>query len=631
MTRFRNFEEYIEKVYRNTLIEEFKEFLVVDNNFEYDVLNTLYIDNIINNVRVIKIICTKSHFDYLEFMVFSHIEYETVCETNDLANYSNEGKIYGVKMGGTFAKGFKPLKDDVELFDNEEIETFQNNLVPIIKSHELDKYATKFLKVFYPEALKKPIKLDVTEILQAKGLKYYYAPLEKDVLGKIYFAEDDVYIYQKLSEDDAPLLTHIYPGTILIDYEKAKIRGQTSVNNTLIHEAVHWFFHRNYFELRQQLNNKNKYMVCYRSERRYFNKDINRMERQAKRITPRILIPKEPGEIKIKEIIEDTFSEGILKRWGLSLVLEQIVRRFAATFGVSLQTAKIRIKELGYTQFDGVCNYDDQGRRLVRFVVPPKLLLDNQSFIIEPKTFEKIVKENKIVKSAINLGELLYINQMIVANNPRYIKNGKLTNYALKHPDECALIFNAIQNDEPLENKRDEENYLTNAKKDTKSKVIVESSQLSKVLSLSKVNFNHFNRHKKDIPDDLAGTIKYHYKKCKENKVIFSILDLATEADISDSSLREYMKGKMPKDRIRVLKLGLAMELSTPYLLDMLNKYDDNKRNITIENIIFNTIIYCVGSKRTTLEEVYRQLCTTNQQGLLEMSEKWLKTHGIEN
>ena len=52
----------------------------------------------------------------------------------------------------------------------------------------MDSYATKLLKQFCPEALEKPMKFDVAEMLSNKGDKVYFAPLSEQVLGKTYFA-----------------------------------------------------------------------------------------------------------------------------------------------------------------------------------------------------------------------------------------------------------------------------------------------------------------------------------------------------------------------------------------------------------------------------------------------------------
>ncbi len=154
-----------------------------------------------------------------------------------------------------------------------------------------------------------------------------------------------------------------------------------------------------------------------------------------------------------------------------------------------------------------------------------------------------------------------------------------------------------------------------------------ENEKMESIISFASDNYSHYLIHKNEIPQDMAGTIKYHYEKCKENKIFFNTMDLALEADISDVLLRQYMKNKMPNDRIKVLKIGLAMSLSTPYLLDLLNKYDGHKVNVNLDNILFNTIIYNYAQNRLNLEEVYYKLREVNQENILKMSEKWLKNH----
>ena len=211
----------------------------------------------------------------------------------------------------------------------------------------------------------------------------------------------------------------------------------------------------------------------------------------------------------------------------------------------------------------------------------------------------------------------------------KYVKNNKLTRYALEHPEECALIFSTIPDVETVLDSKGKTIYLASSTGNKKNRIEVLSSQCTKVLAFADINFKHYEKHKIDIPNDLQGTIKYHYDKCKENGKFFNTVDFAIEADVSDSSIRSYMKDKKPKNRLRVLKIGLALELSTPYLLDLLNKYDEHKININIENIIFNSIVYNLGQSRANLEDVYNELRKNNQESILEMSSNWLNNHGI--
>lgn len=258
MHKYKSFEEYIHILYGKKISEELAEFVVeVDEGYEVNGVLHHFNDCYVNNIYIKKIVYNKSHLDNLEFTVYFSGNYDLM-DTKVMPPIIVEKENgFSVNMTGTFEKGFKFKDDNMEISDGDEKERFTNGLVPVISNDELDKYASKFLKVFCPVALKEPIKLDVIRILKEHGLTFYYAPLENDVLGKIFFAEDKVMIYKDLSIfDNEPFLIVVKPGTILINFKKAIQRGNGSVNNTLIHEAVHWFFHRNYFELRQHLDNE---------------------------------------------------------------------------------------------------------------------------------------------------------------------------------------------------------------------------------------------------------------------------------------------------------------------------------------------------------------------------------------
>lgn len=82
----------------------------------------------------------------------------------------------------------------------------------------------------------------------------------------------------------------VEPGTVLINFD-AVVRRQLGVyRNTMIHEAIHWFFHSNYFELQQLLDGELKCAICYKGESYYPNSEIAWMEWQARSIAPRVLM-----------------------------------------------------------------------------------------------------------------------------------------------------------------------------------------------------------------------------------------------------------------------------------------------------------------------------------------------------
>lgn len=63
-------------------------------------------------------------------------------------------------------------------------------------------------------------------------------------------------------------------------------------NNTIMHECVHYYFHKKAIELYTILNNKFKYFD-FKNEINFGNDALGIMEWQAHHLTPRILMPYE--------------------------------------------------------------------------------------------------------------------------------------------------------------------------------------------------------------------------------------------------------------------------------------------------------------------------------------------------
>ena len=68
--------------------------------------------------------------------------------------------------------------------------------------------------------------------------------MEYGVFGKIYFSDDEADYY-----NGQLIHGQVSRGTILVSDQKAYERGKKAFRNTIIHEAVHWFFHSNFLSL----------------------------------------------------------------------------------------------------------------------------------------------------------------------------------------------------------------------------------------------------------------------------------------------------------------------------------------------------------------------------------------------
>lgn len=126
-------------------------------------------------------------------------------------------------------------------------------LIPYIYAKDLDTHAEKFLSKYYPAALKNPMPLPINEILASMRLKMFLAPLPENVFGRTYFKDASVEIFDN-SDDRNIIKENIKPGTILVNPDNFFMRNIGSVNNTIIHECVHWEKHLKFFELQKILN-----------------------------------------------------------------------------------------------------------------------------------------------------------------------------------------------------------------------------------------------------------------------------------------------------------------------------------------------------------------------------------------
>lgn len=234
-------------------------------------------------------------------------------------------------------------------------------LIPYIYVKDLDRHAENFLKRYCPEVLEKPMALPVKKIIDAMDLTVYPAPLPDEVFGKTYFNNATVEIYKDYDESEI-ITKKITAGTILVNPKVFFMRNIGSVNNTIIHECVHWDKHHNFFELQKILNPEINAISCavvedYKKRSDNYEDALSWMEWQANSLAPRILIPARTGREKLKSILADLHRT--MPGMRNAFIMEMAITEFANFFKVSIMAAKIRALDLGFEQAAGVYNYID--------------------------------------------------------------------------------------------------------------------------------------------------------------------------------------------------------------------------------------------------------------------------------
>ena len=332
------------------------------------------------------------------------------------------------------------------------LDSMSDALVPDIPRAQLESVATDFLRKYYPEALKisqfgqPPVSIDPTVLAERLGLKILNKRIREDasVFGQLYFVDTEAELFD--ANAGKTVSTHIAAKTIVVDPKNFFLRNLGSVNNTIIHECVHWVKHRKVFELEKLYNADASCISCEvigGAAAKVAKEATEQMERQANQLTPRIQMPAAPFKAKAQEYIAKFMREINAKHE--NEVMEEVIMALERDFCVSKQAAKIRLVELGIDAAIGTYTYLDN-----HYVKPHTFrkdaLKENQTFSISTQdaAIERFV--NSELHQLTESGDYLFVDNHFVYNAPLYVEiddNGRLdlTDYARSHMDECCLIF----------------------------------------------------------------------------------------------------------------------------------------------------------------------------------------------
>lgn len=269
-------------------------------------------------------------------------------------------------------------------------------LMPFIDKTLVETAATEFLLRYCPEALTTPMPIPIEEIIQTKmNLNILYKnKISNDgkVFGLIAFNGGIIPLYDPDAMEYVDY--NIEPRTIVADISSNNA-GQ--INNTLAHEAVHYYFHRKYF-----IKNYNDTTAIKCAKDDIVDKNLGLIEWQARVLAPAILMPldmvkKKADEILSKKVI---FSIGDNKfDWTVPFAIDEI----ADFFHVSRLSAYYRLSNLGYKVED----FDDSAKHIYSYYVESKLNLVTRSNVTPLEIFELALKD-KNFRDVLNSGLYTY-------------------------------------------------------------------------------------------------------------------------------------------------------------------------------------------------------------------------------
>lgn len=450
MRNNRSFTDYVANRFYNELFAAIQNY-VTENNDNLDL--RLYR---VKNIGGIELSDIEVKFVSVNNLPDMKIEFdvavEAELEVRESDYHYDESEIcrqwFMLKCWGDLVCNLEDLKiSSVNIYTskNKQAKPMSDSLVPLIQSEELEAVATDFLRRHYPEALKTPMAIEPQQLAKNIGLNVIVKNITKEfsVFGQIYFHDCEAELYYE--DSDEMVKTNVDARTIFVDPKAYFLRNLGAVNNTIVHECVHWDKHRKAFELERLYNSSASKIKCQVVGGIKDNtRDVTDwMEWQANALAPRIQMPIATFKTKAFELIKQYKAE--MGTPELIDVMEPVIDALASFFCVSRLAAKIRMIDVGYEEAMGTFTYIDG-----HYVKPHRFkkgtLQRNQTFSIGAQDAAILCLTNPELKKKIDVSQYQYIDSHFVLNHPLYIEaneegNLQLTHFARNHMDECCLVF----------------------------------------------------------------------------------------------------------------------------------------------------------------------------------------------
>jgi len=415
----------------------------------------------------------------------------------------------------------------------------------------------------------------------------------------MYFSDCEVPYYD--NESWAYKTMEVSRGTILVDPNVFFMRSVGSMNNTIIHECVHWDLHRKFFELEKMYNREARAISCWVQEGARPEKHrtpLDWMEWHANALAPRILMPAKQTKQKIEELIAK--NERILPNAPTADIMESVVFELSEFFAVSRVAAKIRMIDLGYPEAIGVYTYVDD-RYIENHSFERSALKNNQTFSIGTQDALYEYATNQEFRSLLDSGKYLYVDAHFCINDTKYIRrdaNGyaQLTDYAKQHIDECCLIFDV----RARANNRFGVSYYTecvlfrDAASDKFIEVKFSSSVQNRTTEARAEEFRRIGEEAREIsgiirglPSTFGDTIIAHMDRlgCTEES-------LAERSLVSAKTIQRMRNDLRYSPKLgTVVAICIGMQLHPEFSMDLIGKAGFSFKPFDEEHVIYRILL----------------------------------------
>lgn len=424
-----------------------------------------------------------------------------------------------------------------------------DTLLPYLHRNQLDEVASGIIKQYYPEALLNNQVLDSIKFAQNLGLEIKMRKLSKagTIFGETIFTGTKVAIYDKIS--DGMVTEEIKGGTILVDPSHYLSRNSGAVNNTIVHECVHWLLHRKAFALAQLFQPKMRFL------RSSFNNKttLDWIEWQANALTPRLQMPLVPFKAKVKEL-QGIYHYLNVEQSNLIGEMIYVIDNLANFYHVSKMAAKLRLLDAGFEEVRGIYKYVN-GHYVQPYVFKRGVLSPTQTFAISLEGAIRQSASNKELQEELETGNYLYVDSHFCLNDPKYLQTNKfgrleLTEYARLKMEECCLIFELVAQDKKKSSCFDEVLY-----RDANQEIHFEAH----FINTKNVDEKYLIRHRMIDLQKLATSLPGSFSGTVEALIKWSELTLAKVEE--QSLISERTLYRMRTDENYNVSLELIIQL----------------------------------------------------------------------
>ena len=447
-------------------------------------------------------------------------------------------------------------------------------LTPYIRAVDNEKYAYEFLKIYCPEALKIPTFVNPIDILDKMGLSVFFARLGEGIDGEIIFANKHADVLDVNSKTFKRLL--IKEGTILINVKIIE-KGRGCLNNTIVHECLHWWLHRKYFELQMLLNPNDQSSKSYIDEmempdkRKFVNKYY--MELQARSIAPIVLMPKDTACSYYETIL--TQLENRKSYQSKTRTFLYALYKFAEKFGASTSSARIRLENLGYTEVSFSSKIGSE-LKIRPFKSSVRLGL-GQTYILEFAEAVKAFSKDQATRYALASGKILYVDGLFVINDEKYVKfykNAKprLTELALSDVSKCCILFDTKKEGISVEFNPATFNFVTFCSGGSKTQYAVNPSVSKNERNKEILDLKRTSLHQKDEIEEARDFVskmnrfdtfaaKFDCLLGDECMAFKSDRGIGSKCKIDGKTITAYRKGISKPDEKKLLAICAGLQL----------------------------------------------------------------------